>query len=168
MKMQLILGLLTALLVLLPLVAVMARAWSLKSKEVAANGATDKLLADGKASLTAEAAFATRHLLAAKGTASGSIILCTAALIPLGPVPDEPAIGDAANVLLLGAVSGTVFMVASKAIAENTNVYATAGGKITDAVVSGAYWVGKTAPYCSAAADGDKVAVIPRFPRVNP
>ncbi len=168
MKMQLILGLIVSLLVLLPLVAVMARAWRLKGKEVAANDATDKLLADGKATCLAEAAFATRYLLAAKGTASGSIILCTAALNPLGPCMDEPAIGDFATVALLGAVVGTVPMIASKAIAENTQVYATAGGKITDAVVSNAYWVGKTAPGCSASADGQKVPVIPRFPRINP
>jgi hypothetical protein len=168
MKLQLIAGLILAFLLVLPVLAVMARAWSVKFKNVATNGATDKLLEDGKVSLITEAAFATRYLLGAKGTASGSAILCTAALIPLGPCVDEPANGDYATFLLLGAARGTVFMIASKAIAENTNVYATAGGKITDAVVTGAYWVGKTAPYCSAAADGEKVAVIPRFPTVNP
>lgn len=164
----LIAGGLLALLLVLPVLAVMAREWSLKFKGVATNGATDKLLENGKASLIAEAAFTSRYLLAAKGTASGSIILCTASLIPLGPCEDEPAIGDYATVGLLGATTGTCFVVASKAIAENTNVYATAAGKVTDAVVSGAYWVGKTAPGCSAAADGDKVAIIPRFPRINP
>jgi hypothetical protein len=59
-------------------------------------------------------------------------------------------------------------MVASKAIAENANVYATAGGKVTDAVVVGAYWVGKTAPGSFASTDGDLIEVIPRFPRINP
>jgi|GEM_PF-5758387 len=168
MKLQLIAGVILALLLVLPVLAVMAREWSLKLKGVATNSATDKLLEDGKVTLITEAAFATRYLLGAKGTASGSAILCTASLIPLGPCADEPASGDYAAFHLLGAIRGTVKMIASKAIAENTNVYATAGGKITDAVVSGAFWVGKTAPYCSAAADGEQVAVIPRFPTVNP
>lgn len=122
----------------------------------------------GVATVTLEAAVSTRHLLLAKGTASASAILCTASLAPLGPTGDEGAIGDRVAVSMLGAVPGTVTMVASKAIAENTNVYATAAGKVTDAVVTGAYWVGKTAPGSLAAADGDTIEVIPRFPRINP
>lgn len=168
MKMQLLAGVILAILLVLPVLAVMAREWSVKLKGVATNGATDKLLENGKATLITEAAFGTRYLLGAKGAASGSAILCTATLIPLGPCLDEPASGDYAAFALLGATPGTCFVVASKAIAENTNVYATAGGKVTDAVVANAYWVGKTAPYCSAAADGEKVAIIPRFPTINP
>lgn len=168
MKMQLTIGLIIALFVLLPLVPVMARRLRLSRKCVALNAATDKTLENGMATLVAEAAFNTRYLLAAKGAASGSIILCTATLIPLGPVQDEPQIGDPAAVALLGAVRGTIKVIASKAIAENTNVYATAGGKVTDAVVAGAYWVGKTAPGSIAAVDGDPIAIIPRFPTVNP
>lgn len=122
----------------------------------------------GITTVVLEAAVATRHLLLAKGTASQSAILCTASLIPLGPTGDEGAIGDRVSCSLLGAVSGTVTVIASKAIAENTNVYATAGGKVTDAVVTGAYWCGKTAPGSLAAADGDPIEIIPRFPRVNP
>ncbi|MEM1083229.1 MAG: hypothetical protein AAGI48_03835 [Verrucomicrobiota bacterium] len=156
------------LLVLISLVAVMARWISNRSREVAVNAATDKTLENGIASLEAEAAFDTRYLLAAKGTASKSIILCTASLAPLGPCMDEPAIGDQAAVALLGAAKGTLRVVASKAIGENVDVFATDGGKVTDVVVSGAYWVGKTAPGSVAAADGDPIVIIPRFPRVNP
>jgi hypothetical protein len=122
----------------------------------------------GVATVTLEAAVTTKYLLLAKGTASQSAILCTASLIPIGPSLDEGAIADKVAVAMLGAAPGTVSMVASKAIAENTAVYATAGGKVTDAVVTGAYWVGKTAPGSLAAADGDIIEVIPRFPRVNP
>jgi hypothetical protein len=167
MKPQLM-GLIIALLVLLPLVPVMARRLRRNSKSIEVNAALDKTLSEGKASLVAEAVFATRYLLAAKGAASGSIILCTAALPPLGPCQDEPVIGDYAAVALLGACRGTLKVIASKAIAENTNVYATAAGKVTDAVVAGAYWVGKTAPGSIAAADGDPIVIIPRFPTVNP
>lgn len=169
MNLSIIAGLFLAIIVTLVLAVLMARSWAFQLKDVTTNGATDKLLEDGRATLIAEAAFTgSRYLLAAKGTASGSIILCTATLIPLGSCSDEPAIGDYGTVDLFGAGRGTKFVIASKAIAENTNVYATAGGKVTDAVVSNAYWVGKTAPYCSAAADGDKVAIIPRFPTINP
>lgn len=122
----------------------------------------------GVATVILEAAVATKYLLLAKGTASQSAILCTAALAPLGPTGDEGAIGDKVNCYLLGATVGTQTVVASKAIAENANVYATAGGKVTDAVVVGAYWVGKAAPGSLAAADGDLLEIIPRFPRVNP
>lgn len=137
-------------------------------RETVCNAVDPNPLPNGMETVTLEAAVATKHLLLAKGTASKSAILCTASLAPLGPTPDEGAIGDLVSVALLGAVTGTRTMIASKAIAENTNVYATAGGKVTDAVVSGAFWVGKTAPGSSAAADGDPISVIPRFPRVNP
>lgn len=125
-------------------------------------------LSTGHETVVLEAAVATRYLLLTKGTATKSAIICTAATIPLGPTPDEGAIADKVSVALLGAVQGTVSMIASKAIAENTNVYATAAGKVTDAVVSNAYYVGRTAPGSTAAADGDVISVIPRFPTINP
>lgn len=168
MKIEYIAMLIIAALLVLPLFAVMARAASVKSKEVFANAATDKTLEDGRATVVAEAAFGTRYLLAAKGTASRSAILCTAALEPLGPMCDEPEIGDSGAVALLGAAKGTLRVIASKAIAENTRVYATAGGKVTDAVVAGAFLVGKTQPGSIAAADGDQIVIIPCFPVENP
>jgi hypothetical protein len=137
-------------------------------REEVCNAADPNPNPTGVATVVLEAAVTVRHLLLAKGTAAKSAILCTASLIPLGPAFDEGAIGDRVGVSLLGAAAGTRSMVASKAIAENTNVFATAGGKVTDAVVTGAYWVGKTAPGSLAAADGDIIEVIPRFPRVNP
>lgn len=155
-------------MLVLTLFAVMARALGVNQKEIHCNAATDKLLESGKATVVAEAAFATRYLLAAKGTAAKSAILCTAALEPTGIMCDEPAIGESGAVALLGATEGTQYVVASKAIAENTRVYATAAGKVTDAVVSGAFLVGKTQPGSIAAADGDRIAIIPTFPRVNP
>lgn len=137
-------------------------------REELCNSAPLHPLQTGHETVTLEAAVATRYLLLTKGTASQSAIICTAAKIPLGPTPDEGAIADKVSVALLGATQGTVSMIASKAIAENTNVYATAAGKVTDAVVSGDYYVGRTAPGSSAAAGGDVISVIPRFPTVNP
>lgn len=137
-------------------------------REELCNSAPLHPLSTGHETVVLEAAVGTRYLLLTKGTASQSAIICTAATIPLGPTPDEGAIADKVSVALLGAIQGTVSMIASKAIAENTNVYATAAGKVTDAVVTGAYFVGRTAPGSSAAADGDVISVIPRFPTVNP
>ena len=168
MKLEHIAMAIIALLLVLPLFAVMAQAASVKSKEIFSNAATDKLLESGKATVVAEAAFSTRYLLAAKGTAAKSAILCTAALEPVGIMCDEPAIGESGAVALLGATEGTQYVIASKAIAENTRVYATAGGKVTDAVVAGAFLVGKTQPGSIAAADGDRIAIIPCFPVENP
>jgi hypothetical protein len=108
-------------------------------REEYANAVSPTPNPSGVATVVLEATVATRHLLLAKGTGSASAILCTASLIPLGPTGDDAAVGDRVAVALLGAVSGTLTMVASKAIAENANVYATAGGKVTDAVVVGAY-----------------------------
>jgi len=122
----------------------------------------------GVATVVLEANFPAKYLLAARGTGSQSAILCTASLAPVGVLIDDGVVGERLACAMLGAFPGTVSMVASKAIAENVNVYATAAGKITDAVVPGAFWVGKTAPGSSAAADNDVVEVIPRFPRVNP
>lgn len=151
-------------MVLLAIVSV----FRLGAREEAWNAIDPNPLPSGVETVTLEAAVTTKHLLLAKGAVSKSAIICTAALAPLGPTSDEGAIDDKVNVALLGAVLGTRVVIASKAIAENTNVYATAGGKVTDAVVSGAYWVGKTAPGQVAAADGDPIGIIPRFPRVNP
>lgn len=167
MKLEYIAMFIIAALLVLPLFAVMAQNASVKLKDLHTNAATDKVLEEGKATVVAEAAFETRYLLAAKGTAARSAILCTAALEPLGPMMDEPAIGESGAVALLGAAKGTLRVVASKAIPENTRVYATAGGKVTDAVVVGAFLVGKTQPGSSAAADGDQIVIIPSFPVVN-
>lgn len=141
---------------------------SAEAREVVCNSADLHPLPTGHATVVLEAAVASRFLLLAKGTASQSAIVCTAALNPLGPCPDEGVAGDKVSVALLGATVGTISVTASKAIPENSQLYATAGGKVTDAVVTGAYWVGKSAPGSAALADGDILSMIPRFPRINP
>jgi hypothetical protein len=122
----------------------------------------------GHVPVTLEAALTAKHLLVKKGTAAGSAIVCTATGIPLGPVADEGAIGDVRTVALLGAAPGTVTMIASKAIAENTLVYSTAAGKVIEYAVANAYKVGYTAPGSSAAADGAPIEVVPCFPVIVP
>ena len=106
------------------------------------------------------------HLLLANGTTPGSQVkLCTAALRPLGTAYDDAA--DTKNVgleLLMGAP--TAIVIASKAIAAGVRVYATAGGKVTDAVVAGAYLVGESLN--AGAADGSEFMIMPLSPVINP
>lgn len=106
------------------------------------------------------------HLLVANGTTAGTQVkLCTASLRPLGTVYDDTVdTGDVGVELLMGA--STRIVIASKAIAAGVRVYATAGGKVTDAVVTGAYLVGES--LTAAAADGSEFIIMPLSPVVNP
>ena len=119
----------------------------------------------GTITRTAEGAIAA-HLLVANGTTAGTQVkLCTAALRPLGTAYDDAA--DGANVAVELLTNGeTKIVIASKAIAAGVRVYATAGGKVTDAVVVGAYLVGES--LTAAAADGSEFEIMPLSPVINP
>ena len=120
---------------------------------------------DGGVTRTAEGALGA-YLLLANGTAPGvQVKLCTAALRPLGTAYDDTADAAPVSVLLL-TTCGTQRVVASKAIAAGARVYATAAGKVTDAVVAGAYLVGET--LTAAAGDGSELEIMPLSPVVNP
>lgn len=120
---------------------------------------------DGPYTRNAEVAIAP-HLLVTFGTdAAKQVKLNTAATRPLGTAYDEAAAGKPVAVELL-TTGGTRVMIASKAIAAGVRVYGTAGGKVTDAVVAGAYVVGES--LSAAAADGDEIEVMPLSPVVNP
>jgi len=114
---------------------------------------------------TAEGALSA-HLLLANGTTAGTQVkLCTASLRPLGFAFDDAADGASVGVeLLMGA--STRIAIASKAIAAGVRVYATAGGQVTDAVVTGAYLVGESLTAASGA--GKEFLIMPLSPVVNP
>jgi hypothetical protein len=120
---------------------------------------------EGGLSRTAEGALIA-HGLVSFGTAPASqVIPCTASTRPIGTCYDEAATAKPVTVLpLLGGP--TRLMVASKAIAAGVRVYATAGQKVTDAVVAGAYLVGES--LTAAAGDGSVFEVMPLSPVVNP
>ena len=119
----------------------------------------------GTITRTAEGALAA-HLLVANGTAAGTQVkLCTAALRPLGTVYDDAADTKPVTVELL-TNGDTKLVIASKAIAAGVRVYATAGGKVTDAVVSGAYLIGES--LTAAAGDGSEFEIMPLSPVINP
>ena len=106
------------------------------------------------------------HLLVANGTTAGTQVqLCTASLRPLGTVYDSVLDTKPVAVeLIMGAA--TRIVIASKAIAAGVRVYATAAGKVTDAVVTGAYLVGES--LTAGAADGSEMLIMPLSPVVNP
>lgn len=106
------------------------------------------------------------HLLVTNGTTAGTQFkLCTAATRPIAIAHDDIADGAYGGFeLLLGGP--TRLVIASKAIAAGVRVYATAGGKVTDAVVSGAYLVGES--LTAASGDGKELEIMPLSPVVNP
>ncbi len=120
---------------------------------------------DGGLTRNAEGAIA-EHLLLTWGTAPATQLkVCTAATRPLGTAYDETADGKPLGMLPL--LDGkTKLMIGSKAIAAGVRVYATAGGKVTDAVVAGAYLVGEAWTACTG--DGAEFEVLPLSPVVNP
>lgn len=124
---------------------------------------------DGKISFVAEEAFALRHLLCKRGTAASDVGICDAGDLPIAVMDDEADADDVdtglpKNCLMLGAVSGTVRMIAAEAIPDDTDVYATGAGKvgILATAASGDYLVGRSVS--AADVDGDEIAVIPVLP----
>lgn len=114
---------------------------------------------------TAEGALSA-HLLLTNGTAAGvQVKLCTAATRPIGFAYDDFADGAKCSVeLVMGGC--TRLAIASKAIAAGVRVYSTAGGKLTDAIVSNAYLVGES--LTAAAGDGSEFEIMPLSPVINP
>lgn len=108
----------------------------------------------------------TPHLLLTFGTAPGSQVkVCTATTRPIGFAYDKAADGATVGVELIGGGRSRL-AIASKAIPAGVRVYATAGGKLTDAVVQNAYLVGES--LTAAGADGDEFAILPLSPVINP
>lgn len=120
---------------------------------------------DGPFTRTAEGALSAHYLVANGTTAGTQVKLCTASLRPLGFVYDDAA--DTAKVAVEPITGGeTRIGIASKTIAAGVRVYATAGGKLTDAVVTGAYLVGES--LTAAAGDLSEFEIMTLSPVVNP
>lgn len=106
-----------------------------------------------------------RYALVKKGTADNQIALGDATTRPLGVVLDEPGIDEAAAVAILGAVPGTVKMVANAAVTAGAMVYTAAAGKVSPTYGATLFLVGRA--LTAAAADGDLIEVAPCFPLIN-
>lgn len=141
------------------------RAFGLTGGTVRVNAITDGIHETGVVTKKADAALSTRHLLVKVGSDADHIAVAGAADIPLGPCIDEPsAAEEVASVRLLGAVKGTVLMVASEAMATTqVEVYAAASGKVA---LNGVVKVGRLRS--TASADGDLIEVEPCTPVVSP
>jgi hypothetical protein len=125
--------------------------------------------ANGVLPFIAEVTVGTRYLLVQKGAAADGIIINVANTRPIGVCLDEPTY-DAnkvtkAAVALLGCAEGTQKMVASKAIAAQSKIWTTAGGKVTDTYAAGAFFCGRNIN--AAAADGDIIEVAHCFPMLD-
>ena len=114
---------------------------------------------------TAEGALSA-HLLLTFGTnAATQLKLCTATTRPVAFAYDDfDNLAKVTGELLIGGC--TRLAIGSKAIAAGVRVYATAGGKLTDAVVAGAYLVGESLTAC--AGDGSEFEIMPLSPVINP
>lgn len=120
---------------------------------------------DGAFTRSAEVAIEAYYLVTFGTAAATQVKLCTAATRPIGTAYDSTAI--AGNVAVVPINYGLPrIVIASKAIAAGVRVYATAGGKVTDAVVSGAYLVGEALN--AAAGDLSEMLITPLSPVVNP
>lgn len=123
---------------------------------------------EGHVTLKAGEAFSSKYLLGKRDASNADeVAVCDATDYPLGIVIDEAdaedvTAGEPITVHLLGATVGTQRMVGSKAIADDTDVYTTANGKVTDTPVAGSYKVGTSFEACGG--DGKDFAVIPCKP----
>lgn len=161
MKLQTMLGVLLAAL-MTAIVSVFRR----EREDCWNEASTTKTHANGQLPRVVEAAaITTRHLLVQKGTADDGIIVNVANTRPLGVITDEGAVGATVNVALLGVTPGTILLRAAKAIAVGAKLYTAAGGKVTDAHSTGAFFVGRAVS--AAAADGDLIEVQHVFPMLD-
>ena len=137
-----------------------------KREEVCNVNANTGTIPNGILHLECEtAAISTRYLLVQKGSTDTKMIVNVATTRPWGPVLDEPAVGDIAAVEVLGAVAGTVKVVANAAISVGSLVYTAAAGKVSPTFGATLYMVGRA--ITAAAADGDVIEIVPSFPLLN-
>jgi hypothetical protein len=108
----------------------------------------------------ADAAVATRFLLAKIGSDAGHSAACGANDIPIGVITDEAAAAeDLVAVELLGISNRTLLMVASEAITAGEAVYTAAGGKVQDLPAGAGTYHKVGHALTAAAADGDLIEV---------
>ena len=117
----------------------------------------------------AEVTFASRYLLAQKGTADTGIIINIATTRPWGVCLDEPTYDSSkttkAAVAMLGCSDGTLKMVANAAVTVGQLLYTAAAGKVSPTYGATLYMVGRA--LTPAAADGDIIEVQHMFPLIN-
>lgn len=108
----------------------------------ALNAITSGSNPSGKASRLADAAHAYRYLLVKTGSDINHMAVSGASDLPLGPCFDQPSEAEhSGGVNFLGAVQGTVLMVASAAIAAGVDLFTAANGEVqAEPTVAGTYY----------------------------
>jgi hypothetical protein len=108
----------------------------------------------------ADAAVATRYLLAKIGSDADHSAACGASDIPIGFMQDEAAAAeDLIAVELLGISNRTLLGVASEAITAGEAVYTAAGGKLQDLPAGAGTYYKVGHALTAAGADGDLIEI---------
>lgn len=122
----------------------------------------------GQMTLKADAAITERYRIVKRGSDANHFAITTAITdVPLGICADEPAAAEAtANIQLLGAIRGTVFMRAAAAVAQDAFLEATANGRAqTLTTTTGTHHIVGRA-ITAAGSAGDIIEVVPMLQRV--
>ncbi len=165
MKINLILSVLLIALVIIPLMAIILRAYSRPPGDITASN-TAGLTDGGIITRIASTAFTVPNLVAGVGTTAGlSAAPCAATgVVPLGFAPDTAIVGEPLAVQT--GLGGVVLGVASGAIAADVLVYTAANGQLSSTGGTGKYLMGRSTK--AAAAAGDEFPLIPCFPVLQP
>lgn len=149
-----------------PFLKTIKRSFGFAAGTIRINALGDGTHPSGILSFKADAAIAVRHYLVKAGSDAYHTAVCAAASDePKGVCFDEAdAAEDPVAVQLLGAIKGTVLMVAGETIAVDKDVYSKGDGTIQDEpTVAGTYWkVGKSR---SASTVGIEIEVEPILPQ---
>lgn len=130
-------------------------------REMCANGDPEQPHVCGRIGRVFADSLAQPYLLT-KVAAGGQAELCGATDEPLGPCLDTPLVGERATILHLGAIKGTLTLVAAEAVADGERVYTAAGGQVSVTAAGGSYLVGRAVT--AAAGAGQNLEVVPCFP----
>jgi hypothetical protein len=109
----------------------------------------------GAITVTANAVFSNKYLLAKADSTPGEVDVCGASDIPVGVATDEAAVGDILALKLLAVGAQTTRMVASAAIAADALLYTAANGQVqTEPTTAGTYYlVGRSLTAATGAGD---------------
>ncbi|MEO0017870.1 MAG: hypothetical protein RLZZ522_1153 [Verrucomicrobiota bacterium] len=121
---------------------------------------------NGKVTYYAQSSAITqRYLLVMKSGADNQMVVGNSTSRPLGVVLDEPGVDEGAAVAILGAIVGTVRMVANTAFPAGSMLYTAGSGKVSPSWGATLFLVGRS--LTASVGDNDIVEVASCFPMIN-